>query len=135
MASDFGGARPAVGTVVVGGGGALVGGEVQPARTSERGVSVTGVSSRIDSPFGTLDERLRRTRMAANARAAAERMPHGRFVDVLLDDGSTWIPGLFVAWERRADEWWGRVVTCDKGVANEHLMAARRLRPVEPTPS
>jgi len=90
-----------------------------------------GVSSRIDSPFWTLEERIHRTRQsAAGAPAPARPTPaSGRHIEVWADaDG--WIPGLLVSWERRADGWWGRVVVVIDGVAVEQYVIARLLRPL-----
>ncbi|OYO16650.1 hypothetical protein CGZ93_17980 [Enemella dayhoffiae] len=38
-------------------------------------------------------------------------------------------PGLLLEWDRRADGWWGRVVTSEGGQAVESWVRADRLRP------
>ena len=88
-----------------------------------------GVSSRIDSPFGTLEERIHRTRQSAAGAPARSAPASGRHIEVWADaDG--WVPGLLVSWERRADGWWGRVVVVTDGVAVEQYVIARLLRPI-----
>lgn len=55
-------------------------------------------------------------------------LPHGQHV--LVVEGGVERPGLLVAWVRRADGWWGRVVLAADGEASEFLVEAARLRPV-----
>ena len=93
------------------------------------------MSSRIESPFGGLGDRVARTRgdLPDPPRGRdTPRHPRGLHLDV-LDDGDGWVPGLLVAWEHdAAGHWWGRVVTVTDGTATEALYAARRLRPANP---
>jgi|GEM_PF-1911275 len=96
---------------------------------SAAAVILRGVSSRIDSPFGNLGERIQRTRQSAAATPTTPTTASGRHVEVWAD-AAGWVPGLLVSWERRADGWWGRVVVIHDGVAIEQYVTARLLRPV-----
>lgn len=93
------------------------------------------MSSRIESPFGALGDRIASTRgerPGPPRRPEDLRHPHGLHVDV-LDDQDGWIPGLLVAWEHdAAGTWWGRVITVTDATATESLYTARRLRPAHP---
>ncbi len=109
-------------------------------RLDERSVAVRtypcAMSSRIESPFGALGDRIASTRgelPGPPRRPGGPRHPHGLHVDV-LDDQARWVPGLLVAWEHdAAGTWWGRVVTVTDATATESLYTARRLRPAHHT--
>lgn len=90
-------------------------------------VTLSPVSSRIGSEFGTLGERL----------AAMKPKPPERPVDparhVWVRTPSGRQAGLLVAWVSGVDgTWWGRVAVSDApGEASLQLLAGRLLSPVQ----
>jgi hypothetical protein len=92
--------------------------------------TLRGASSRIDSPFRNLGERIQRKHQSTSGTPATPATNSGRHIEV-WEDAAGWVPGLLVAWERRNDGWWGRVVIINNGEAVEQLVTARPLRPLQ----
>ena len=90
-------------------------------------VTLSHVSSRIGSEFGTLGERL----AAMKPKPAERPVDPARHVWVQTSSGRQ--AGLLVAWVSGVDgTWWGRVAVSDApGEASLQLLAGRLLIPVQ----
>ena len=90
-------------------------------------VTLSHVSSRIGSEFGTLGERL----AAMKPKPAERPVDPARHVWVQTPSGRQ--AGLLVAWVTGVDgTWWGRVAVSDApGEASLQLLAGRLLSPVQ----
>ena len=90
-------------------------------------VTLSHVSTRIHSEFGTLGERL----AAMKPKPAERPVAPARHVWVQTPSGRQ--AGLLVAWVPGADgTWWGKVAVSDApGEASLQLMAGRLLSPVQ----
>ena len=95
--------------------------------TSDCAVTLSHVSSRIGSEFGTLGERL----AAMKPKPAERPVDPARHVWVQTPSGRQ--AGLLVAWVTGVDgTWWGRVAVSDApGEASLQLLAGRLLSPVQ----
>ena len=73
------------------------------------------------SQFGTLAQRMEHTKCIQGR--------HAQHVHAMV--GEDWVPGLLVAWERRNQAWWGRVIVVRDREALTYELEARWLRPCE----
>ncbi|WP_232550040.1 hypothetical protein [Propioniciclava soli] len=84
--------------------------------------TLSGMSSRVTSEFGSLGERIAST-TGDNTPATPARHVVAR------DDAGSWQPALLTAWRQQNGHWWGRVVMLDAGEPALLDLAAERLRP------
>lgn len=86
-------------------------------------LTLADVSSRTTSEFGSLAERVERSRTSS---------PTAPPRHVLVREAGQWRPALLASWEHRDGAWWGRVATTDpEGALIELIVHASLLRPPE----